>query len=232
MTGRTHQIRVHLEAIGHPVAGDPVYGTGTSRRGPRPAGGRRAARSPVPPRLAAPADVAERRPPDPRRGAAAARARATSSSSLRGAASDCRDRRAGGDGRARMRRRATTTDRAYSTSRRDPGRPDYVVDGAPGAMLMIISGPSGVGKDTIIDALRRHERETGRGRRPPLRRHLHDPGAARRRGRRGRLPLRRPATSSSGSTPSAASWRRTRSTATGTARRATRSATPSSPAAT
>jgi 23S rRNA pseudouridine1911/1915/1917 synthase len=25
-TGRTHQIRVHLQAIGHPVAGDPVYG--------------------------------------------------------------------------------------------------------------------------------------------------------------------------------------------------------------
>ena len=38
VTGRTHQIRVHLEAIGHPVAGDPVYGTGTSRRGPQPAG--------------------------------------------------------------------------------------------------------------------------------------------------------------------------------------------------
>ena len=34
VTGRTHQIRVHLDAIGHPVAGDPVYGTGTSRRGP------------------------------------------------------------------------------------------------------------------------------------------------------------------------------------------------------
>ena len=34
ITGRTHQIRVHLEAIGHPVAGDSVYGTGTSRRGP------------------------------------------------------------------------------------------------------------------------------------------------------------------------------------------------------
>jgi 23S rRNA pseudouridine1911/1915/1917 synthase len=34
VTGRTHQIRVHLAAIGHPVAGDPVYGTATSRRGP------------------------------------------------------------------------------------------------------------------------------------------------------------------------------------------------------
>lgn len=39
VTGRTHQIRVHLEAIGHPVAGDPVYGTGTSRRGPDLRGG-------------------------------------------------------------------------------------------------------------------------------------------------------------------------------------------------
>ena len=34
ITGRTHQIRVHLAAIGHPVAGDPLYGTATSRRGP------------------------------------------------------------------------------------------------------------------------------------------------------------------------------------------------------
>ena len=34
VTGRTHQIRVHLAAIGHPVAGDPIYGTGRSRRGP------------------------------------------------------------------------------------------------------------------------------------------------------------------------------------------------------
>lgn len=25
-TGRTHQLRVHCEAIGHPIAGDPIYG--------------------------------------------------------------------------------------------------------------------------------------------------------------------------------------------------------------
>jgi 23S rRNA pseudouridine1911/1915/1917 synthase len=33
-TGRTHQIRVHLASIGHPVAGDPVYATGVARKGP------------------------------------------------------------------------------------------------------------------------------------------------------------------------------------------------------
>ncbi|MBX5448444.1 RluA family pseudouridine synthase [Thermogemmatispora sp.] len=30
-TGRTHQIRVHLKAIGYPVAGDPVYGSSSHR---------------------------------------------------------------------------------------------------------------------------------------------------------------------------------------------------------
>jgi 23S rRNA pseudouridine1911/1915/1917 synthase len=30
-TGRTHQIRVHLKAIGHPVVGDSVYGSGNTR---------------------------------------------------------------------------------------------------------------------------------------------------------------------------------------------------------
>jgi len=44
----------------------------------------------------------------------------------------------------------------------DPGRPDNVIEGAPGAMLVIISGPSGVGKDTIIDEMRRRERAEGR----------------------------------------------------------------------
>jgi 23S rRNA pseudouridine1911/1915/1917 synthase len=32
-TGRTHQIRVHLSAIGHPVVGDPVYARGRSLPG-------------------------------------------------------------------------------------------------------------------------------------------------------------------------------------------------------
>ena len=34
-TGRTHQVRVHLAHIGHPVVGDPVYGRKPERRGAR-----------------------------------------------------------------------------------------------------------------------------------------------------------------------------------------------------
>lgn len=30
-TGRTHQIRVHMHAFGHPIIGDPVYGRGDAR---------------------------------------------------------------------------------------------------------------------------------------------------------------------------------------------------------
>ena len=76
--GRTHQIRVHLDAIGHPVAGDPVYGTGTSRRGPDGLG-----------RLFLHAwrlelDLAVGRPPHPRDGAAPAGARVRPATRLRG----------------------------------------------------------------------------------------------------------------------------------------------------
>ena len=34
VTGRTHQLRVHLASIGHPIAGDRVYATGPARSGP------------------------------------------------------------------------------------------------------------------------------------------------------------------------------------------------------
>lgn len=32
VTGRTHQIRVHMTFLGHPVMGDPIYGTADSQR--------------------------------------------------------------------------------------------------------------------------------------------------------------------------------------------------------
>ena len=32
-TGRTHQIRVHMAYIRHPIAGDPVYGVGKPELG-------------------------------------------------------------------------------------------------------------------------------------------------------------------------------------------------------
>lgn len=30
-TGRTHQLRVHMQALGHPILGDPLYATGAAR---------------------------------------------------------------------------------------------------------------------------------------------------------------------------------------------------------
>jgi len=35
LTGRTHQIRVHMKHIGHTVCGDPIYGTGGGPKVPR-----------------------------------------------------------------------------------------------------------------------------------------------------------------------------------------------------
>lgn len=35
LTGRSHQLRVHMLAIGHPILGDPFYATGAARDWPR-----------------------------------------------------------------------------------------------------------------------------------------------------------------------------------------------------
>jgi tRNA pseudouridine32 synthase/23S rRNA pseudouridine746 synthase len=33
LTGRSHQLRVHMAALGHPVLGDPIYAAGAAREG-------------------------------------------------------------------------------------------------------------------------------------------------------------------------------------------------------
>ena len=134
VTGRTHQIRVHLAALGHPVAGDSVYGTGTARRG---AGGLR--------RLFLHAWRLELQAP-------------SDGHLIRAVAPLPQDLdavlellRAGGDPLGAGPAGQTWDPPAAARPRHD--------DGAPGALLVIISGPSGVGKDTIIEALRRRPRD-------------------------------------------------------------------------
>jgi tRNA pseudouridine32 synthase/23S rRNA pseudouridine746 synthase len=34
-TGRSHQLRVHMQALGHPILGDPFYAEGAAREYPR-----------------------------------------------------------------------------------------------------------------------------------------------------------------------------------------------------
>ena len=188
VTGRTHQIRVHLDAIGHPVAGDPVYGTGTSRRGPDGLD-----------RLFLHAwrlelDVAVGRPPHPRDGAAARRARV----GPRGAASRG-DRPMTDDPRRRARRRIARRAGVDDLRRsRTPGRRHR--RRARGRCSSSSRGRPGSART------RSSTRCASAAARPrvPLRRDLHDAGAAPGRGRRRRLPLPGAARRSCGCAPPAA----------------------------
>ena len=35
LTGRSHQLRVHMAHLGHPILGDPLYATGAAAEFPR-----------------------------------------------------------------------------------------------------------------------------------------------------------------------------------------------------
>ena len=115
-------------------------------------------------------------------------------SSTPGGWSSCRPRRRSWSGwrrRSRMPRIGAgepsggrIDGRAAADGRQRMTGPEALL-GAPGALLVIITGPSGVGKDTIIDALRERPARA----RLPLRRDLHHARPATRRGRRRLLPV-------------------------------------------
>ncbi len=118
-TGRTHQIRVHLSSIGHPIAGDPVYATGEARRGPDGLA-----------RLFLHSQRIEFASPSSEK---LIRAEASLPDELESRP-------------AEAARGSPMTDSGVAMAEE--------VIGAPGVMVVIISGPSGVGKDTVLDSLK------------------------------------------------------------------------------